>query len=343
MANEKISALPTVTNAAIGGTSIFPVVDSTDGVTKSIALNQIDLRYATKAQGNAALTALTGDVTAPAGGGSTAATIAANAVTNAKAAQMAANTLKGNNTAGTLNSIDLSVAQVLAMLGIIAPTVSLVTTISHSGGFSANGSGNYTTPAGAKLLKVTCIGGGGGGGGALTGAAASSAAGGGGAGATLVKWIFAPISTYPFVCGPGGAGGVAGNNAGTAGTATTFGTALLNAGGGAAGGGGGTAVAVVTFQGTGGLGGTTSTGDLNEPGGQGLFGFTLSAAQARSGDGGASSLGAGGQGKQNTQSAGGNGVAVGSGGSGGLALNGGASVAGGAGLDGMIFVEEFYF
>jgi hypothetical protein len=59
--------------------------------------------------------ALTGDVTTP--GGSLSTTIAANAVTNAKAAQMPANTLKGNNTGAPANAADLTVAQVNTLLG----------------------------------------------------------------------------------------------------------------------------------------------------------------------------------------------------------------------------------
>lgn len=56
----------------------------------------------------------TGDVTNTAG--SLALTIAANAVTNAKAAQMAANTFKGNNTGSTANAADLTVANVQGAL-----------------------------------------------------------------------------------------------------------------------------------------------------------------------------------------------------------------------------------
>ena len=61
------------------------------------------------------LPAFTGDVTTVAGAAAT--TIAANAVTNAKAAQMATMTFKGNNTGSTANPADLTVAQALTMLG----------------------------------------------------------------------------------------------------------------------------------------------------------------------------------------------------------------------------------
>lgn len=58
----------------------------------------------------------TGDVTSAAG--SVALAIANNAVTNAKAAQMAANTLKGNNTGATANANDLTVDLVNTMLPV---------------------------------------------------------------------------------------------------------------------------------------------------------------------------------------------------------------------------------
>jgi hypothetical protein len=65
---------------------------------------------------------LTGDVTTA--GGALATTIANNAVTNAKAAQMAANTIKGNNTGGSANAADLTVAQVKTLLALVAGDIS---------------------------------------------------------------------------------------------------------------------------------------------------------------------------------------------------------------------------
>jgi hypothetical protein len=66
----------------------------------------------------AQMPALTGDVTSTIG--TVATSIAVNAVTNAQLAQMAANTMKGNNTAGTANAADLTIAQVQALLSIAA-------------------------------------------------------------------------------------------------------------------------------------------------------------------------------------------------------------------------------
>lgn len=63
----------------------------------------------------AGITDLTGDVTAT-GPGSAAATIAANAVTNAKLAEMATLTIKGNNTGGTTEPLDLTTAETTAIL-----------------------------------------------------------------------------------------------------------------------------------------------------------------------------------------------------------------------------------
>jgi microcystin-dependent protein len=58
---------------------------------------------------------LTGDVTSSA----MATTIANNAVTNAKLAQMAANSIKGNNTGASANAADLTATQATAMLNAV--------------------------------------------------------------------------------------------------------------------------------------------------------------------------------------------------------------------------------
>ena len=64
----------------------------------------------------AGMSQLTGDVTAGPGSGSQASTIAPNAVGNAKLAQMAGHTFKGNNTGSAANPSDLTVSQLTAEL-----------------------------------------------------------------------------------------------------------------------------------------------------------------------------------------------------------------------------------
>ena len=86
-----------------------------------------------------------GDVTSSAG--SLALTIAANAVTNAKAAQMATKTIKGNDGGSTANASDLTIAQVMAMLGLFNPM--LIPASAHDVACCIDGVAASATLAGA--------------------------------------------------------------------------------------------------------------------------------------------------------------------------------------------------
>lgn len=95
------------------------------------------------------ITALTGDVTAS-GPGSAAATIATNVVTNAKLAQMAANTFKANNTVATANATDITGTQATALLDVF--TTSLKGLAPASGGGTTNflrADGTWAAPTAA--------------------------------------------------------------------------------------------------------------------------------------------------------------------------------------------------
>jgi hypothetical protein len=81
------------------------------------------LTAAANGSGGSGITALTGDVTAS-GSGSVAATIAASAVTLAKQANLAANSIEGNNTASPATPLALTVAQTKTLLAIANTDVS---------------------------------------------------------------------------------------------------------------------------------------------------------------------------------------------------------------------------
>ena len=193
----------------------------------AVAFGAIDLSQSAAATGviqAASFPAMTGDVTSVAGALAT--TIAADAVSNTKLANMAQSTIKGRAaSAGTGDPTDLSVEQVKTILGLAPPTIQVITA-----------SGTYTPTTGATLAVVELVGGGGGGGGADVSTSSDwTASGGGGAGGYSRKLI-ALSGTYSVTIGAAGsAGNNTGGNGGTGGT-TTFGTGpLLQATGGSGG------------------------------------------------------------------------------------------------------------
>ncbi len=267
----------------------------------------------------------TGDVTNTAG--SLALTIANNAVSNAKAADMAANTLKGNNTGSAADPADLTAAQVQAMLPA-SPTVQTFTA-----------SGTWTRPTGCKRVRVRCIGGGGGGAGATAAASQSCAGGGGGAGAYGEgNYDVTATSSVTVTIGAAGAAGVAANGAGGNGGQSSFGGLLTGPGGnGGAAMTSGTAAAIA-------LGGTISTagsgGFLNGQGSGGTPSNRESSTVFVAGSGAPGPFGGGPRGSSAAQ-IGAPGVAPGAGGS-AAGSSSTTGFAGGAGAAGIIIVEEFY-
>lgn len=118
------SAVITLSNSAVIGkvlTGFTPGPDSTVLATDSILQAIQKLQAQVSSTSGAAITELTGDVTAI-GPGSVVATIAANAVTNPKLAQMPGGTIKGNDSGVPANPQDLTVAEVVDLTSDVVVT-----------------------------------------------------------------------------------------------------------------------------------------------------------------------------------------------------------------------------
>lgn len=259
------------------------------------------------------------------------ANIANNAVTNAILAQMAANTVKMNNTGSSANAADATMTQLNAVLK------SVITV----GRQYFTSSGTYTPSAGMLYCDIELWGAGGGGGGV---SATNSAAAGGGGGGGYCK----ELVTAATITGAGGtltvtigAGGAAGSSSG--GNGSSGGTTSISIG------------SIGALGGTGGLG-STSSSPSSRAGGSGGIGnnaqFNASGsvggaatspgntACSISGAGGNTSLGGGGLAVTGGGANGANGIAN-SGGGGSGAVSGGSAQTGGVGGSGYAIITEY--
>jgi len=139
----------TAANSTLNDTDIVPVVSGsvlgkfTFTVLKSFLKTYFDTLYNKYIHPNH-----TGDVTSVADG---AQTIAANAVTNAKLADMATGTIKGRTTAATGDPEDLSAAQVRSLLNV-ADGANAYAHPNHTGDVTSTGDGAQTITAKAVTL-----------------------------------------------------------------------------------------------------------------------------------------------------------------------------------------------
>ena len=132
---------PTFTGTVSGITATM--VGAPNGSGNSTGVNTGDNAINTLYSGLVSNATHTGDVT-----GATTLTIANNVVSNAKLAQMGANTFKANNTGSTANATDITVAQAKTLLAISNTDVSGLGTLSTQ-------SGTFTSIPQANITNLT--------------------------------------------------------------------------------------------------------------------------------------------------------------------------------------------
>lgn len=209
--------------------------------------------------------------------------------------------------------------------------------------YVVNGTTTYTTSPDCNGICARGQAGGGAGGGGASAASSGAAGGGGSAGGYWEKYFaVSPSTGYTCAVGAGGTAGSAGNNAGNDGGATTLAVGATTAT--ANGGKGGTGMAATNGVNTA-LGGASpavsTNGDLNSGGGPGNPGILLSNAKGASGNGGSGTAGVGATGRITHGTGATASVGFGGGGAGGLVLSAGGNVAGGAGANGVLVIDEY--
>ena len=203
---------------------------------------------------------------------------------------------------------------------------------------------SHTTGASTNKILVRLQGGGGAGGGSAAPGSNNTTVGGGGGSGGYAEKTFSVSPSTAYTCAIGTAGAGVSGAAGGAGGNSTFTVSATTVT--AKGGGGGPTKAAAGGLGlvAGGAAAAVSTsGDVNSSGMRGLNGIQMDGGNniACGGDGGSCLFGAGGIGKMNSTGAGLAGIGNGAGGGGSCSLSNAAAQTGGAGLAGIIIIDEY--